>query len=347
MIWVAPDFRDKHRRALDRLNERTDTGVDFFGVKVGVAQIGEDGAEPEQLPRPIRLVNPSSPRFSTRWFVSERRSGCQVKAYLDLYDKPLTKALFDEMAAETGRWAAEAGLQLDWQRRENRRSSRIVARSEPVPLDHRPRPDRPVLHERLSQRLRRLLGQVVVAVDPVARYVVGSAPPDDVRFAVQLLEVVAQRPHYEQGRPDADGGGARRVPRRRPWWGRLSTTAWSGTRWWRTSIGRPPPAIRFLDELLDHGHVCADPLVDVARARGSRLCPYSCEIVPPHAWRKCGVVRCRASGLRRSQQRRCRAVIRALTSGRCCGSSQRGGIQAGRPSIIRQLQPRARKLWWW
>ena len=30
VIWFAPDFRDKHRRALDPLNERTDTGVDFF-----------------------------------------------------------------------------------------------------------------------------------------------------------------------------------------------------------------------------------------------------------------------------------------------------------------------------
>lgn len=70
------------------------------------------------------------------WSISfDRENRCQVEAYLDLYDKPLTKALFDEMAAEAGRWAAETGLQLDWQRRENRRSSRIVARSEPVPLD--------------------------------------------------------------------------------------------------------------------------------------------------------------------------------------------------------------------
>ena len=43
VIWVAPEFRDEHRRALDRLNERTDTGVDFFGVQVSVVEIGMGG----------------------------------------------------------------------------------------------------------------------------------------------------------------------------------------------------------------------------------------------------------------------------------------------------------------
>ncbi|TKV57080.1 DUF4268 domain-containing protein [Nakamurella flava] len=43
VVWVAPRFRDDHRRAFDWLNERTDSGVDFFGVEVGVVQIGESG----------------------------------------------------------------------------------------------------------------------------------------------------------------------------------------------------------------------------------------------------------------------------------------------------------------
>src|SRR3954447_926067 len=43
VVWVAPGFRDDHRRTLDWLNERTDTGVDFFGVEVSVVQIGEAG----------------------------------------------------------------------------------------------------------------------------------------------------------------------------------------------------------------------------------------------------------------------------------------------------------------
>lgn len=43
VVWVAPAFRDDHRCTLDWLNERTDTGVDFFGVEVSVVQIGEAG----------------------------------------------------------------------------------------------------------------------------------------------------------------------------------------------------------------------------------------------------------------------------------------------------------------
>jgi hypothetical protein len=43
VVWIAPQFRDEFRRTLDWLNERTDTGVQFFGVEVGVVQIGDDG----------------------------------------------------------------------------------------------------------------------------------------------------------------------------------------------------------------------------------------------------------------------------------------------------------------
>ncbi|UOY01651.1 hypothetical protein [Blastococcus sp. PRF04-17] len=43
VVWVAPRFRDDHRRTLDWLNERTDSGVDFFGVEVSVVQIGATG----------------------------------------------------------------------------------------------------------------------------------------------------------------------------------------------------------------------------------------------------------------------------------------------------------------
>lgn len=43
VIWVSRQFRDDFRRALDWLNERTDHGIQFFGVEVGVVQIGETG----------------------------------------------------------------------------------------------------------------------------------------------------------------------------------------------------------------------------------------------------------------------------------------------------------------
>lgn len=43
VVWVSSHFRDEFRRALDWLNERTDLGVNFVGVEVGVVQIGDTG----------------------------------------------------------------------------------------------------------------------------------------------------------------------------------------------------------------------------------------------------------------------------------------------------------------
>ncbi len=43
VTWVSRQFRDEFRRSLDWLNERTDKGIQFFGVEVGVVQIGEVG----------------------------------------------------------------------------------------------------------------------------------------------------------------------------------------------------------------------------------------------------------------------------------------------------------------
>jgi hypothetical protein len=54
VVWVAPRFREDHRRTLDWLNERTDTGVDFFGVEVGVVRIADGPRAPvfEVVARP-------------------------------------------------------------------------------------------------------------------------------------------------------------------------------------------------------------------------------------------------------------------------------------------------------
>jgi Domain of unknown function (DUF4268) len=41
VVWVSTRFREEFRRAFDWLNERTDLGIAFFGVEVGVVQIGD------------------------------------------------------------------------------------------------------------------------------------------------------------------------------------------------------------------------------------------------------------------------------------------------------------------
>ena len=185
VIWVAPDFRDEHRRALDWLNERTDAGVDFFGVEIGVVQISSAGPRApvfEVVSRPnawqkdvketsgaasagaVTPINAARHDFfadvlsevvSGRpeirmprrgkdswisfasgpfgyWAISfDRSNRCQVEAYLDMSDKSLNKALLDEMAADAEHWTDKTGLPLTWQRRDDRRHSRIAVQNQP------------------------------------------------------------------------------------------------------------------------------------------------------------------------------------------------------------------------
>ena len=191
VIWVAPEIRDEHRRALDWLNERTDSGVDFFGVSIGVVQISATGPRApvfEVVSRPnawqknvkestgttgaggrpattanidrqeffrevltqvvashpnVRLPRPGRDSWISfasgpfgYWSISfDRRNRCSVEAFIDLGDKALNKALFDELSADSDRWASLTGLPLSWQRRDDLRSSRVAVQSDPVVLD--------------------------------------------------------------------------------------------------------------------------------------------------------------------------------------------------------------------
>jgi hypothetical protein len=51
VVWLATEFREEHRAALDWLNSRTDENTRFFAVEIGVVQIGDS------VPAPLfRLV---------------------------------------------------------------------------------------------------------------------------------------------------------------------------------------------------------------------------------------------------------------------------------------------------
>ncbi len=181
-MWVAPKFRDEYRRALDWLNERTDLGISFFGVEVGVVQIGDDGprapvfevvARPNDWQKSVKggsaatangtgvatplnaqrqefyaeiLSEFTTTRPSVRmparatghwvqfasgpfgyWAISAAATGrFRVEAYIDSGIQEVNKALFDEFVASADTWQAAVGFQLDWERLDDRRASRIA-----------------------------------------------------------------------------------------------------------------------------------------------------------------------------------------------------------------------------
>ncbi len=191
VVWVAPRFRDDHRRALDWLNERTDTGVDFFGVEVSVVQIGEGGprapvfdvvARPNGWQKGVKDAGPGRlalggratsvnaerqdfflevlsdvaaerPRirlparadsnwvaFSSgpwgNWALVVSGDGrLRVEAYIDSGDAGVNKALFDEFQSGAPSLEAQIGRQLDWERLDGKRASRIAAYHPAVDFD--------------------------------------------------------------------------------------------------------------------------------------------------------------------------------------------------------------------
>ncbi len=46
-VWIAEEFRDEHRAALDWLNENTAEGVHFFGIEIALLKIGDSAPAPE------------------------------------------------------------------------------------------------------------------------------------------------------------------------------------------------------------------------------------------------------------------------------------------------------------
>lgn len=49
-IWIARAFRSEHRRALDRLNDWSPTGMEFYGVELAAIKIGDSEVAPDFRP---------------------------------------------------------------------------------------------------------------------------------------------------------------------------------------------------------------------------------------------------------------------------------------------------------
>jgi len=180
IIWVAPNVREEFRSALDWLNERTDSELGFFGVEVGIVQIGNGPPAPvfDVVSRPndwqktVKTAgNAAEARASTpvnaarqalftdiltdantrqsaisvptpgkgnwiafasgpfgNWVLTVVPDGrLRVEAYIDTYNGDLNKALFDEFAADADSWETQVGLDLSWERLDDKRASRIAA----------------------------------------------------------------------------------------------------------------------------------------------------------------------------------------------------------------------------
>lgn len=93
MVWIAGEFRDEHREALDLLNQRTDEDTQFFGIEIELSKIGNSLPAPSfklvAIPRKWR--NPKqrvgggrSERYRAFYRELIERLNSKVRGFTDL-----------------------------------------------------------------------------------------------------------------------------------------------------------------------------------------------------------------------------------------------------------------------
>jgi hypothetical protein len=91
-VWVAPEFREEHRQALDWLNQRTDASTEFFGVVVEALQIDDS------LPAPnFRLVASPNEWRKANVGAGERQASPNGEAYRAFF-----QGLIDRLRTQHG-----------------------------------------------------------------------------------------------------------------------------------------------------------------------------------------------------------------------------------------------------
>lgn len=103
-IWIASSFREEHRQAIDWLNQRTDTGTQFFGVVVEAVQI--DDSRPACNFQLVAFPNEwqKSTSASTRASLTPAQD-----AYLEFFQK-----LLDRLRLEHQFTNAKKGQAQSW-----------------------------------------------------------------------------------------------------------------------------------------------------------------------------------------------------------------------------------------
>jgi hypothetical protein len=69
VVWISPEIRDEHRKALDWLNRHTDEDIDFLGILLEAIRIDE--SKPAEQFRPVAVRNEWGKR-SPKTDISER-----------------------------------------------------------------------------------------------------------------------------------------------------------------------------------------------------------------------------------------------------------------------------------
>ena len=103
IIWLATEFRDEHRQALDWLNQRTDDSLEFYGVTINVKKIGDSLPAPEF--RPVAFPN--------TWQKASKTRDREVSPGQEKYRK-FFQELIDELRVDHGFTNAKIAQPQNW-----------------------------------------------------------------------------------------------------------------------------------------------------------------------------------------------------------------------------------------